>query len=173
MVPAALLLLLLVVLVLAAAVPATGAPSRWHPSRPCQRAKQCAWVTAGGAPKTENKGPAPERAHPLAETSNLNKKNIHILKRARNRPRHKPTFHLYLRTVPPSEAATDLRRMPPPTSRRLFEARRGGGRGGAGGDHGGHGCIGGGGRQVPEPRQDCGDVGARARGWSHTYPGAS
>ena len=75
-VPAALLLLLLVV-ALAAAVPATRAPARLHPSRPCQRAKQCSGVTAGGAPKTENKGPAPERAHPLAETSNLNKKKTY------------------------------------------------------------------------------------------------
>ena len=65
MVPAA-LLLLLVVVVQAAAVPATRAQARLHPSRPCQRTKQCSGVTARNAPKTENKGSAPERAHPLA-----------------------------------------------------------------------------------------------------------
>ena len=64
-VPAVLLLVLLVV-TQAAAVAATRAPPRLHPSRPCQRTKQCSGVTADDAPKTENKGPAPERAHPLA-----------------------------------------------------------------------------------------------------------
>ena len=66
MVPAALLLLLLVVVVQAAAVPATRAQARLHPSRPYQRTKHCSRVTACDAPKTENKGPAPDRAHPLA-----------------------------------------------------------------------------------------------------------
>ena len=69
MVPAALLLLLLVV-TQAAAVPATIAPARLHPSRPCRRTKQCSGVAADDAPKTENKGPAPERAHPLAILKN-------------------------------------------------------------------------------------------------------
>ena len=55
MVPAA-LLLMLVVVALAAALPATGAQARLHPSRPCQRTKQCSGVTAADAPKTENKG---------------------------------------------------------------------------------------------------------------------
>ena len=64
-VPAVLLLVLLVV-TQAAAVTATRAPPRLHPSRPCQRTKQCSGVAADDAPKTENKGPAPERAHPLA-----------------------------------------------------------------------------------------------------------
>ena len=79
-VPAALLLLLLVV-AQAAAVPATRAQARLHPSRPCQRTKQCSGVTARNAPKTENKGSAPERAHPLAIL-----KNPHTYSEARQKP---------------------------------------------------------------------------------------
>ena len=94
MVPAVLLLVLLVV-TQAASVTATRAQARLHPSRPCQRTKQCSWVTARNAPKTENKGSAPERAHPLAIL-----KNPHTyLKRARNRVRHKPTLHLYQEVI--------------------------------------------------------------------------
>ena len=62
MVPAVLLLVLLVV-AQAAAVPATRAQARLHPSRPCQRTKQCSGVAAGDAPKTENKGPAQGEGH--------------------------------------------------------------------------------------------------------------
>ena len=80
MVPAALLLVLLVV-AQAAAVPATRAQARLHPSRPCHRTKQCSGVAAGDAPKTENKGPAPERAHPLAIL-----KNPHTYSEARQEP---------------------------------------------------------------------------------------
>ena len=85
MVPAALLLLLSVV-AQAAAVPATRAPARLHPSRPCQPTKQWSWVTASDAPKTENKGPAPERAHPLAIL-----KKTHTYSEARHKPHDKPT----------------------------------------------------------------------------------
>ena len=81
MVPAALLLLLLLVVAQAAAVPATRAQARLHPSRPCQRTKQCSGAAAGDAPKTENKGPAPERAHPLAIF-----KNPHTYSEARQEP---------------------------------------------------------------------------------------
>ena len=80
MVPAVLLLVLLVV-AQAAAVPATRAQARLHPSRPCQRTKQCSGVAADDAPKTENKGPAPERAHPLAIL-----KNPHTYSEARQKP---------------------------------------------------------------------------------------
>ena len=80
MVPAELLVVLLVV-TQAAAVPATRAPPRLHPSRLCQRTKQCSGVAAGDAPKTENKGPAPERAHPLAIL-----KNPHTYSEARQEP---------------------------------------------------------------------------------------
>ena len=75
MVPAAL------VVAQAAAVPATRAQARLHPSRPCQRKKQCSGVAAGDAPKTENKGPAPERAHPLAIL-----KSPHTYSEARQEP---------------------------------------------------------------------------------------
>ena len=79
-VPAVLLLVLLVV-TQAAAVTATRAPPRLHPSRPCQRTKQCSGVAADDAPKTENKGPAPERAHPLAILN-----NPHTYSEARQKP---------------------------------------------------------------------------------------
>ena len=70
MVPAA--LLLLVVVVQAAAILATRAQARLHPSRPCQRAKQCSGVTARNAPKTENRR---QKEHPLA---NFLKKSPYI-----------------------------------------------------------------------------------------------
>ena len=84
-VPAVLLPLLLVV-AQAASVPAIRAQARLHPSRPCQRTKQCSGVAAGNAPKTTNKGPAPERAHPLAIL-----KNPHTYSEARQ----EPNLHLY------------------------------------------------------------------------------
>ena len=71
-VPAALLLLLLAV-AQAGAVPSThttGAPPTLHPSRPCQREKQCPSVTAGCAPKTESKGPDARMSSPLAILKN-------------------------------------------------------------------------------------------------------
>ena len=80
MVPAVLLLVLLVV-TKAAAVTASRAPPRLHPSRPCQLTKQCSGVAADDAPKTENKGLAPERAHPLAIL-----KNPHTYAEARQEP---------------------------------------------------------------------------------------
>ena len=65
MVPAVLLLLLVVVAV-ASAVPDTGAQPTLHASRPCQRAKQCPWVTPSGAPKTENQGQNARKSHSQA-----------------------------------------------------------------------------------------------------------
>ena len=59
----------------------TRAQGRLHPSRSCQRTKQCSVVAARDAPKTENKGSAPERAHPLAIL-----KNPHTYSEARQKP---------------------------------------------------------------------------------------
>ena len=69
MVPAVLLLLLVVVAV-ASAAPDTGAQPTLHPSRPCQRAKQCPRVTPSGAPKTESKGLNARKSHSLAILKN-------------------------------------------------------------------------------------------------------
>ena len=68
MVPA--VLLLLVVVAVASAVPDTGAQPTLHPSRPCQRAKQCPRVTPSGAPKTESKGLNARKSHSLAILKN-------------------------------------------------------------------------------------------------------
>ena len=65
MVPAV-LLLLLVVAAVASVVPDTGAQPTLHPSRLCQRAKQCPRVTPSVAPKTESQGPNARKSHSLA-----------------------------------------------------------------------------------------------------------
>ena len=77
----AVLLLLLVVVAVASAVPDTGAQPTLHPSRQCQRAKQCPRITPSGAPKTESQGPNARKSHSLAIL-----KNPHTYSEARQEP---------------------------------------------------------------------------------------
>ena len=113
MVPAA-LLLLLVVVVQAAAVPATRAQARLHPSRPCQRTKQCSGVTARNAPKTENKGSASERAHKGSSTAASSRATESLQLQAAARPaRSSRTF-----THMPAKLRNSATMKPPVRGRR-------------------------------------------------------